>query len=218
MEQLSVYCLKYGEGALPKSMVFQGRSSKERIPISFAIYLIRTKDKSILVDAGCDSMPDFQTNEFISPSLILKEIGLAPSDITDVVLTHSHIDHIEGIKYFANATVYITNAELENGRNYIPAEMKVISFDNALSLDENILIREIGGHSKGSAVLEVKCKDGIHVFCGDECYVNENVQRRIPTASSENAKKSRLFIEKYSDKGYKVHTCHDFSLKTQRII
>lgn len=218
MENLSVYCLKYGEGWLPESMIFPLGSAEKSTPISFAIYLIKTKSRNILVDAGCDHMPEFPTKEFTSPSTVLKEVGLAPSDITDVIITHSHSDHIEAIKYFKRAILYITKPELERGKEYIPPEMTVCTFEKAFALDEKIVIREIGGHSTGSAVVEVIADDGIHVFCGDECYTEENIKKGIPTGTSENEEKSRSFIEKYSDGRYIVHTCHDISIKTQKII
>ena len=61
-------------------------------------------------------------------------------------------------------------------------------------------------------------QDTIHILAGDECYTNVNIDKKICTGTFYNKEKSLESIEKYSNKKYRVHTCHDISLKTERII
>jgi len=77
------------------------------LPITFTIYLIQTENKNILVDIGCDDGAGFEMSIFKKPVDVLKESGLSPNDITDVIITHSHHDHIEAIKYYGNAIIHI---------------------------------------------------------------------------------------------------------------
>ena len=56
------------------------------------------------------------------------------------------------------------------------------------------------------------------MLAGDECYTNDCIDRKIPTGTYCNLDKSREFVEKYSNKKYRVHTCHDISLKTEKIL
>lgn len=216
--KLSLYCLKYAESVLPESMVFDGGNSKRLLPISFSIYLIRCDDKNILVDSGCDTMPDFVMKRFYSPAFVLRQVGLSADEITNVIITHAHHDHIDAIRHFNNATIHISKAEYDLRKNYIPNNFKVSTFEDEFSISSQIKIIEYGGHSNGSSIVEIKLKDNIHILAGDECYTDANIKNRVCTGTFYNKKKSLEFIEKYSDKKYQVHTCHDSSLKTERII
>lgn len=215
---LSVYCLKYAESVLPESMFFVGGERDKTMPISFAIYLVRLNDRNILVDAGCDTMPGFDMKKFYSPAFILRTIGISPNEITDIIITHAHHDHIEAIKHFRNATVHITEEEYLNGKKYIPDNMTVNVVKEKYILDPQIKAIKWGGHSVSSAIVEIIDNDITHVLAGDECYINDCIVRKIPTGTCYNLDKSREFVEKYSDKKYRVYTCHDISLKTERII
>ena len=215
---MAVYCIKYAESVLPESMVIDGGSSEKQIPISFAIYLIKTNDKNILVDAGCETMPRFAMNWIGSPTTVLKQMGLDNSNITDVVITHAHHDHIEAVKHFPNANIYISKKAYQQGKKYIPENFSVITFENECFLAPHIKIVEWGGHSQGSAIIEIETEDVTHIVAGDECYTNANIEYKTCTGSFYNKEKSIEFVEKYCNKKYRVHTCHDISLKTERII
>jgi glyoxylase-like metal-dependent hydrolase (beta-lactamase superfamily II) len=72
-----------------------------------------------------------------------------------------------------------------------------------------VKIIKIGGHSKGSCIVEIESDDKIYIIAGDECYKRECLNKKIPTGASFDKKASREFIEKYSDKKYTVLLCHD---------
>lgn len=215
---LSVYSIKYAESTLPESMVFDGGNKEKFLPISFTFYLIKTEDKRILVDAGCNTMPGFNMKKHYSPAFVLRTVGLTADEITDVIITHAHHDHIEAIGYFKKAVIHISKEEYENARNHISDDMNVNVFNQEYIISPEIKIIEIGGHSKGSSIVELKAKDTTHIFAGDECYTNANIEDKICTGTPCNKDKSSDFIKKYSNKKYLVHTCHDISLKTERII
>ena len=77
------------------------------LPISFTIYLIQTQGKNILVDVGCDDGAGFEMSVFKKPVDVLKDFGVSPEEITDVVITHAHHDHVEAIKYYKKAVIHI---------------------------------------------------------------------------------------------------------------
>lgn len=214
----SAYCLKYGESVLPESMVFSGGSQQTTVPISFAVYLIIDRDRKILIDAGCNTMPGFDMKNFFGPVAALQQCGILPQEITDVVITHAHHDHIEAVQDFPNAVIYINKEEYQNGRQYIPENRIVHRFDEAYMLTKHVNILKWGGHSAGSCIVELVQDDITHVFAGDECYTDACMTRKIPTGAYYNLEKSRAFIEKYSNPQYCVHTCHDPSLQTKKIL
>ena len=215
---MKAYCLKYAQSTLPERMVFAGGDWEKRVPISFAIYCIQVGGRNILVDAGCDTMPGFEMEWISSPAAVLQAAGLTAAEITDVVLTHSHHDHIDGVKHFENAVIHITKTEYEKGKAYIPEGASVNAFETEYELAPGVRIVLWGGHATGSAIVELAVGEAIHVFAGDECYTNANITERIPTGACANPEKAMEFIQKYSQKPYIVHTCHDQTLKTERII
>ncbi len=217
-KELQIYCLKYAESVLPESMVFDGGSKEKKLPITFVVFLIETENKKILVDAGCDYMPGFCMKKYYSPAFALRTIDLVAEEITDVIITHAHHDHIEAVKHFKNALIHISKAEYENANQYIGEDMKVNAFENEYDIASQVKIIEYGGHSKCSSIVEIRTDDEIYILAGDECYTNTNIENKICTGVYCNKDKSMAFVEKYSDKKYKVYTCHDCSLKTERII
>ena len=215
--RLSLFCLKYAESTLPESMVFIGGDGAKKLPIAFAIYLIRIGNRNILVDAGCVTMPGFEMRKFYSPSFVVRWADVSAEEITDVIITHSHHDHIEGLKRFKNATVHIQKDEIIKGQRYIPKGFSVNVFEDECEIADGVRIIQIGGHSKGSCVVELEADKKVIVLAGDECYSSANIKEKTPTGAYFNKEKAVEFVKKYSYKRYNVLTSHDISLKTEKI-
>jgi len=201
--------IQYAESTLPESWIFDGGKREIKVPIVFSVFLICTERKKILVDAGCETMPGFDMQNFKTPMTALREKGIEPSDITDVVITHAHHDHIECVGYFKNAVVHIQEDELVGGKKYLGEHPRVCTFGEETTIEEDVKVVKIGGHSRGSCVVECKTEDKICVLCGDECYSLQNLKERIPTARSYSPENSRAFIEKYTHPPYVCLLCHD---------
>ena len=187
----------YGESVLPENMVFlNGRKGVVR-DIVFKVYLVKTLNRKILIDAGCETMPGFVMKNFIGTVKALEQIGVSPKEITDVVITHAHHDHIECVKYFDKAVIHIESNEFENGKKYIPDGFQVNIFHNYFLVCKNIKIIKIGGHTVGSCIVELKEKSKTYIVGGDECYLKECLTKKIPTGNSYNKEKSKIFIQEY---------------------
>lgn len=206
---MQIIPVEYGKSVLPESMIFINGDENKFREIVFKVYLIKTDKKLILVDSGCETMPGFVMRDFIGTVQALKNINITPDEITDVVITHSHHDHIECVKYFNNAVIHIQSDEYEGGKRYIPDEFKVNVFENEFSVCENVKIVKIGGHSKGSCIVEIAIDTKDYIISGDECYLRECLTKEIPTGSSFNQNASREFVKKYSDSKYTVLLCHE---------
>jgi N-acyl homoserine lactone hydrolase len=70
------------------------------------IALLRGRGRVVLVDAGSFNMRRLLVEQ-------LHRRGLAPADVTDVILTHAHYDHSINWIMFANATIAIGGGELD---------------------------------------------------------------------------------------------------------
>lgn len=204
-----IVVLKYGESVFNESFIFQGGSPDKMLPISFAIYLIQDAGRNILIDAGCNDGAGFEMSVFDKPVNILKQYGVMPEDITDVVITHHHHDHIEAVKDYPNAVVHMQRDEYDLGKNYIPQDMKLELFDDEKLLAEDLIVKKIGGHSIGSCIVLCKCDSKNYVFCGDECYVNACFEYTIPTGSSYDVKVSKKFVCDYGNGQYELLLFHD---------
>lgn len=206
---IKIIPVTYGSSVMSEQLIFENGDKDAYRPIVFMIYLIQQTGRRILVDAGCDTMPGWDMKHFIGPVAALAGIGITPADITDVIITHAHHDHIEGVRHFTNADIYIQKDEYEAGKQYFTNAHKVYTFDDTLALTDRVSAVRIGGHSVGSCVVEIDGGDSITVIAGDECYAYACLDRQIPTGVSCNRTRSRAFIEKYSSDIYSVLLCHD---------
>lgn len=116
--KLEIIPVQYGRSVLAESMVFQHGAEDKFYPIVFLVYLMRMEDRLILVDAGCETMPGFDMQDFIGPVKAMEQMGLTPDNISDVIITHAHYDHIACVNRFRKATIYIQKDEYENGKEY----------------------------------------------------------------------------------------------------
>lgn len=209
MKTLEIIPIEYGKSFLSESMIFQNGAKEKFRPIVFMIYLIKTQNRLILADAGCETMPGFDMHDFIGPVKALEKLNIKPEDITDVIITHAHHDHIECVKYFNNARIHIQKDEYENGKNYLIPELNICLFNEETKICDNTKVVKIGGHSKGSCIVEITDNRDKFIIAGDECYLRECLQKQIPTGCSYCPQKSKAFIEKYSKQEYTVFLSHD---------
>lgn len=75
------------------------------------IALLRGGGRTILVDVGAFGVRSELRKQ-------LEARGVAPGDVTDVVLTHAHYDHSVNYTLFPSATVWIGRVEMEWARQH----------------------------------------------------------------------------------------------------
>ena len=109
-----VYALKFASlgHATPISRWVLGGPTNDSVNISFMIWLIKGNNgKNILVDAGflrdIEDAKDFDIVDYVRPDSVLSRIAMSLGEITDIILSHPHWDHIDGIDLFPNAHVWI---------------------------------------------------------------------------------------------------------------
>lgn len=127
---------------------------------------VETKKHKILIDVGTSSLQ-------IEKSL--NSIGVLPSDIDLILITHAHVDHIKGLKVFNkkySPQIYITDLILKE------ANLEDMDFNKIqeLSKIDDIVITEINlSHDvddiKGYIIEE---NDSSIVYITDTGYINES--------------------------------------------
>lgn len=111
-----VYALRFASMGHPSSISdwSDGGPKNDSIHIDFMIWLIKGGGRNILVDAGFRrdmiGFPDaleFAIKNYARPDSVLSKLGLKAEDITDIILSHPHWDHIDGIGLFPKARIWI---------------------------------------------------------------------------------------------------------------
>ena len=192
---IEIIPINYGKSVLPESWIFQNGAENKFRPIVFRVYLIRAENRLVLADAGCETMPGFVMTDFIGTVKALRNIGVKADEITDLIITHAHHDHIECAKYFKNAVIYIQKDEYEAGKGYLSENLNIRTFDEEMLICDGIKAVKIGGHSKGSSIVEITDSGKKYIIAGDECYMRDCLAKQIPTGVSYYPQNSRAVIK-----------------------
>jgi glyoxylase-like metal-dependent hydrolase (beta-lactamase superfamily II) len=145
-------------------------------------FLVRTGDRTVLVDAGVGTIDNgkYAGGGFLDS---LREYGIGPEDVTDVVFTHLHFDHVgwatkKGQVVFPNATYrvhaddwahFVESADAEPGavRKLSPLAPQLETFDGEVTLAPGLTARPAPGHTPGSTVYVVSSGDERALLLGD---------------------------------------------------
>ena len=123
-------------GIIPKPLWVKKTPADElnRILLSLRVLMIKKEDKVILIDSGIGDYHDKQFNDRFaitstqSPliGLLREAFNLGPENITDIILTHLHFDHVGGLGtyqnhqpqlLFPNATIHLHRAHYQYALN-----------------------------------------------------------------------------------------------------
>jgi glyoxylase-like metal-dependent hydrolase (beta-lactamase superfamily II) len=133
-------------------------------------FLVRTGDRVVIVDAGVGRIDNdrYHGGRFLDS---LTALGVGPEDVTDVVFTHLHFDHVgwatqKGAVVFPRATFrchaadwdhFVAGPTPEAGsvRKLTPLADRLEPFADGAPIAPGITIRHAPGHTPGSAVVVV---------------------------------------------------------------
>jgi glyoxylase-like metal-dependent hydrolase (beta-lactamase superfamily II) len=91
-----------------------GAPKDEKIDSIYAVWLIRGGGRNILFDSGFHRDRWFKLwtiTDYLRPDQAVRLAGVKPEEVTDVVVSHAHWDHLGGVDLFARATVWIQKEE-----------------------------------------------------------------------------------------------------------
>ena len=214
-EKIEIIPIIYANSVLSEDQIILGGKKELVHPISFSIYLIVCGNKRILVDTGCEEIDGFVFKNYKPVIQIIREKGFKSEDITDVIITHSHHDHVACVKYFSNAIIHIHEQEYNNAKSYITEELKIHLFNEDWDLERNIKIVEVGGHTVASCVVIVEGVKKKYLLCGDEFYTAMCIQCGLPTGNSYNREKSLMFLQNIKKTDYEILYFHDIHMRSQ---
>jgi glyoxylase-like metal-dependent hydrolase (beta-lactamase superfamily II) len=114
-----VYAIKYASvGHLTATSEWADQAPKQdSVGIEFMVWLIKGQGRNILVDAGflndIENAKEFGPVNYLRPDSAVIGLGVKPEEVTDVILTHPHWDHLDGLVLFPKARVWMQKADYD---------------------------------------------------------------------------------------------------------
>jgi glyoxylase-like metal-dependent hydrolase (beta-lactamase superfamily II) len=114
-DEYQVFALKYTDGQnISAPRMVAGANPKDSLRVCNMFWFLKGENgRNILVDAGFIDTTKTGIEHYVSPDLVLQRINIKPSDITDIIITHPHYDHIGGINLFPKAQVWMQKDDFD---------------------------------------------------------------------------------------------------------
>jgi glyoxylase-like metal-dependent hydrolase (beta-lactamase superfamily II) len=209
----------------PLSGLVMGAPAGETVDIAMVVWLIRGDGRTVLFDSGFHRekwMKQFQITDYVRPDEAVRAAGVRPEDVTDVVISHAHWDHVGGVDLFPKATVWIQKDEFayytgaawqaEGRHGGIDPEdvlalvrintegrLRLVDGDDVL-LRPGLRVYTGARHTYASQYLRVD-GDAPFVLASDNCYLYRNLEAHAASATfteadrDANLKAQRRMVE-----------------------
>jgi glyoxylase-like metal-dependent hydrolase (beta-lactamase superfamily II) len=186
-----------------------GADPARKLDIAMMVWLVKGEGHNVLVDAGFYRDQFFKQwktiKDFQKPSDALARVGLKPEDITDVIISHMHWDHADGMDLFPKAKIWIQKDEYsyytgdawhakKTHGGIDPDDVLAIvklNMDGRVQIvngDQEIMpgvACYIGGkHTYQSQYVSVSTAKGTVVLASDNMYLYENLDKHVPIAAT----------------------------------
>lgn len=209
-----VYAIRFGVlPAFQVSALVAGADPARRLDIPVMVWLLKgSNGRRVLVDSGFyrkKFVERWKVRDFRSPAEAVAAAGVRADEITDVIISHAHWDHVDGADLFPKATVWIQREEYR----YYTGEAwhargthgGVDEEDMAALLAINMAgrLRFVDGddqepipglrcytggrHTWASQYVGAATASGTVVLTSDNVYLYENVEKRVPIAQTLDA-------------------------------
>lgn len=136
----------------------------------------------------------------------LDKLGVKPSDIKAMAISHTHPDHVGNVEMFPTTMLYVQKAEYEwPGANNAPrfkAEHPVTKLEGDRDVfgDGSVTILSTPGHTPGHQSLLVKlAKTGALVLSGDAVHFSSNWEIRAVPSMNSNKEQTQASMQKIAD-------------------
>lgn len=208
-----IYAIRYATiPDFPVAELVAGADPARKIDIAMMIWLVRGNGRTILVDSGFYHdrfFKDWGVKDFTRPSETLSRVGLKPEDITDIIISHMHWDHADGVDLFPNARIWIQKDELayysgeawqsQSTHGGIDEEdvLTLVKLNtqgrvglvngDAQQVIPGVTCYTGGKHTYQSQYVGVQTAAGIVVLASDNMYLYENLEKHVPIAATLDA-------------------------------
>lgn len=207
-DRFRVFALSYGRSSFREDKIMLGGQRSSHVPFQWMFWVVKGNDRVILVDTGFDDKrlaKRWGLRNYVKPTKRLRQLGIHPDDVTDVILTHAHWDHMGGLAAYANAKVWIQDAEYQYAASRLSPDdpkakgMRWEDFSELLAIEEQGRLRRVqgehvlvpgvkmvlgGAHTPGMQYVKVNTLDGPTIIASDTTYLYDNNQRHKPIGTA----------------------------------
>ena len=205
MRQWEVYALRYAVHARAASENFLRPPDPHDapMPMDYFVWVLRAGDETIVVDSGFTPESWARRGRtLVRPvETALRQLGVAPDAVTDVVVTHLHYDHAGNLDLFPQARFHLQDAEMSfaTGRHMCAACIRqpfdvedvvrmvravyaerVVFHEGDAVIAEGVSLHKVGGHSAGLQMVRVETGRGPVVLASDAAHFRANIERQNP--------------------------------------
>jgi len=208
--QYEVYAIRFASIPFRVAGLVAGADTSRRLDIAMMVWLLKGPNgRNVLVDAGFyrDAfLTRWRPEDFVKPSDAVAKL-VKPEDITDIIISHVHWDHLDGADLFPKARIWIQREEFDHHldvtgvvRNRavdsVDAKMLAqIGRDGRVSKvdgDDKEIIPGIrvytgGKHTFASQFVGVNTAAGTVVIASDNAYLYENLAKKVAIAQTLDA-------------------------------
>lgn len=205
--EYEIAAVRYGTLASRKSALYlhwdaYGEPDADE-SLDYFFYVLRGGGDTIVLDTGFhpDSGRRRGRTCLRPPRKALTDLGIDPRDVSRVVVSHLHYDHIGNLDLFPNARVLVPDRELSFWTTDIAAKpqfsrhvdpsgiaqvieleraKRVDRYDGAGELAPGIHSITVGGHSPGQQVFVVETAARPVVIASDAVHLYEELEHRRP--------------------------------------
>jgi glyoxylase-like metal-dependent hydrolase (beta-lactamase superfamily II) len=210
-----------------------------RLVAPVGAFVVRTSDRVVLLDAGVGDVHD---EMFDGGALLgsLRELGVAPSDVDTVVVSHLHSDHMgwlehDGAPTFTNATVHVGAGDWEHfvvqaagGRRRaarlraIEERVSLVDADS-VTLAPGLTTRLTPGHTPGHLSTVVSSGDERVIVLGDALHcpaqLTETEWEFVYDVDPALARATRRALVREAEQpGTHLLPCHFPGLQSARLV
>jgi len=177
--------------------------SDSPIQMDFYFWIARRGDEIILIDTGFhpDAVLQRKGRECLIPPMdAIAKLGILPEQVSKIVVTHFHYDHIGNLSFFPNARLVVQQREFDfwmgkHGNKTAVAstverreleflkrardEDRVDFLDGGGVIVPGISVQLVGGHCPGQQIVVIDAKAPI-VLASDALHFYEEMQRDMP--------------------------------------
>jgi glyoxylase-like metal-dependent hydrolase (beta-lactamase superfamily II) len=210
--QHQVYAVRFASIGYSVGNLVAGADRNRKLDIAMMVWPVRIAGGgTLLVDAGFyrdKFIERWKPSGYVRPAEALSAgLGIAPEEVTDVVLTHIHWDHADGADLFPRARIWIQREEFDH---HIGDGGTVL--DRAVDPDVAAMLyrlrqagrvqlvegddREIvpgvrvytgGKHTFASQYVRVETRSGPVILSSDNAYLYENLEKHLAIAQTLDA-------------------------------
>lgn len=133
-------------------------------------------------------------------------LGLKPSDIKYVAVSHTHPDHIGNVELFPQSMLFVQKAEydwptpLGIGRFKAEHPVTKVEGDHDVFVDGSVILLSTPGHTPGHQSLLVKLpKTGAVILSGDAVHFKSNFDARLVPSMNVDREKTTASMQRVAD-------------------